>query len=118
MSPWTAAPPATLELLFARAAQGQAFLLLTGCGAALGLLLQLADGLRRISRPAGTAGELLCALTGAGALLLAAFRTGEGLRGYALLGLLTGLTLYRWGVQPLTRYAARGLQKLFRRRQE
>lgn len=118
MSPWGAQRPATLELLFARAAQGETFLLLAAGGAAAGLLLQLAGLLHRLSRAAGMAADAACVLVCAGLLMLAVFRSGDGLRGYALLGLLTGILLYRAGVQPLTEWAAQGLQKLFRRRQE
>lgn len=118
MSPWAAQRPATLELLFARAAQGEAFLLLTAGGAAAGMLLQLAGAMHRVSRAAGMAADVVCALACAALLMLGVYRTGDGLRGYALLGLLTGLALYRAGVQPLTEGAARRLQKLFRRRQE
>lgn len=108
----------TLEVLFARAAQGQAFLLLAAGGAALGGLLQLAGLLHRVWRPAGMAADVLCALGAALLLLWAAFVTGSGLRAYAVLGLLVGLALYRAGVQPMVRGAARMAQKLFVRRQE
>ncbi|MBQ7849329.1 MAG: hypothetical protein IJ343_06350 [Clostridia bacterium] len=118
MSAWSGQRPATLELLFARAAQGDIFLLLAAGGAAVGLLLQLAGLLHRVCRPAGMAADVLCALIPAAMLLYAAFRSGDGLRGYALLGLFTGVLLYRTGVQPVTEQAARMLQKLFRRRQE
>lgn len=108
----------TLEVLFARAAQGRAFLLLAAGGALLGGLLQAAGLLHRAWRVAGLAADALCVLTAAGLVLWAAFVTGSGLRAYALLGLLVGLTLYRAGVQPLAAGAVRLVQKLFRKRQE
>lgn len=108
----------TLELLFARAGQGQSFLLLAAGGAVWGLLLQLAGALRRMWRPLGMAADVLCALAAGAMLWWAAFRSGSGLRGYALLGLLTGLTLEWAGLRPLLSGMARAVQKLFLRRQE
>lgn len=108
----------TLEVLFARAAQGQAFLLLAAGGAALGGMLQLAGLLHRLWRPAGMAADVLCALAAGCMLLGAAFVTGSGLRAYALLGLLVGLALYGAGVRPVVCGTARLVQKLFIKRQE
>ena len=108
----------TLEALFARAAQGQAFLLLAGGGVALGALLQLAGALHRVWRMAGLAADVLWVLGAAALVLYTVFQAGTGLRLYALLGLLTGLALYRAGVQPLVSAAARRMQKLFPPRQE
>lgn len=107
-----------LETLFARAAQGQAFLLVAAGGVLLGLLLTGAGALYRISRAAGMAADALCALLGAGLVLGAAFFAGDGLRLYALLGLLMGVLLCRAGLCPLAEGIAHGLQKLFRKRQE
>ncbi len=91
----------TLEVLFARTEQVRAFLLLAAGGAVLGALIQLAGWLHRGWRMAGLAVDALCA-TAAGAMLLGvAFVTGTGLRAYALLGMVTGLTLYWLGVQPV-----------------
>lgn len=108
----------TLELLFARAAQGHTFLLLAAGGAALGLLLQLSGALQRVCRPLGMALDALCALGAGGLVWWTALETGSGLRGYAALGLLTGLTLYASGIGPLVTGMGRRLQKLFRPRQE
>lgn len=110
--------PASLEVLFARAAQGQAFLMLAAGGVALGLLLQMAGFLHRVNRAAGAAADVLCALAAVGMVLGAALATGSGLRAYALLGLLVGLTLYRAGLQPLLGTVLRGAKKVFARRQE
>lgn len=108
----------TLEVLFARAAQGQVFLMLAAGGAALGALLQLAGLLHRRWRAAGMAADGLCVLAGTALVLLAVFRAGSGLRAYGLLGLLTGIALYRAGVQGLLEVLCRLVQKLFRTRQE
>lgn len=104
----------TLEMLFARAAQGRAFLLLTAGGVLLGLLMQGAGLLHRLWKPAGMAADVLWALAAAGLTLYAAFLAGSGLRAYALLGLCVGLALYRAGLLPLLCGAGRLLQKLFR----
>lgn len=103
----------TLELLFARAAQGRVFLLLTAGGAALGLLLQLAGLLHRWNRFAGMAADALWAFSAGALVLLTALYTGTGLRMYGLLGLLIGLALYRAGVYPLVRGLAGLVQKMF-----
>lgn len=113
----TAPRTGTLEVLFARAAQGRTFLLMAAGGAALGLALQAAGLLHRRSRTAGAAADILCAVLGA-ALLLKSVQVGGGLRGYALLGVVLGLLLYRAGVQPLIAGLLRAAKKLFPRRQE
>lgn len=114
----TAAPrTGTLELLFARAAQGQTFLLMAAGGAALGVLLQAANLLHRRSRAAGAAADVLFALLAA-ALLMLSVRMGGGLRGYALLGVLLGLALYRAGAEPLVTGLMQVAKKLLPVRQE
>lgn len=113
----TAPRTGTLEVLFARAAQGRTFLLTAAGGAALALVLHAAGLLHRRSRIAGTAADVLFALLALGLLLLSV-QTGGGLRGYALLGLLLGLTLYRAGVQPLAEALLRAVKKLLPARQE
>ena len=108
----------TLEVLFARAEQVRAFLLLVAGGAALGAILQLAGWLHRMWKPAGLAADALCAAA-AGALLLgAALLTGSGLRAYAVLGAALGIILYRLGVQPVMEGIARYGRKITRRTQE
>ena len=95
----------TLEVLFARAEQGRAFLLLAAGGALLGALLHAAGWLHRAWKPAGMAADVLCAMTAGVMLLGGAFLTGSGLRAYAVLGLLVGTALYRAGVQPVVEAA-------------
>ena len=109
---------AALEVLFARAGQGRCFLLLTAGGLLLGAAATLAGRLYRRGRLWGMAADGMTALLGAAMLLAALFLSGEGLRLYALLGLLLGAALWRSGVQPLLDALTGGLQKLFRRRQE
>lgn len=107
-----------LEMLFARAAQGRIFLLVAAGGVLLGLLLTGAGALYRVSRAAGMAADVLCALLGAAMVLGAAFLSGDGLRLYALLGLVTGVLLCRAGLCPLGAWTLRAAKKLFGRRQE
>lgn len=107
-----------LEMLFARAAQGRVFLLTLTGGLLLGAIAALGGWLHGRSRLLGAAADVLCALLAAGMMLAAAFMAGDGLRLYALLGLLLGALLYSAGVTPLLRAAFSGVQKLFRRRQE
>lgn len=97
----------TLEVLFAQAAQGRTFLLLTLCGAALALGVQLAGFLHRKNRWLGMGADLLCAagLTLAAAHIL--LRSGAGLRLYGLLGLCIGAGLYTGGVAPLMVWVSR-----------
>lgn len=103
-----------LEVLFARAAQGQVFLLLLLGGAVLGLLTLPAGALYRRSRWMGLAAQALCVALAGGLLLGGMLLAGEGLRGYALLGLLLGMALSRAALQLL----AGCVQKIFHPRQE
>ena len=64
------------------------------------------------------AADGLCAALAAAMLLGAAFLAGDRLRGYALLGLIIGVLLWRTGLCPLLTGGWRGVQKLFRKRQE
>lgn len=97
----------TLELLFAAAAQRRTFLLMGLLGAAMALLIHLNGCLHRASRPLGMAGDLLIAglfaLAGAQIIL----GSGEGLRGYGLLGLLIGGALYLGGVAPAVEWVGK-----------
>lgn len=87
----------TLEVLFARAGQGQTFLRLVVCGLIYGAI---ADGCLTLKGrcPALTplwgvaAGLSLAAL-----VLPVMLLSGEGMRLYGLLGLVIGLTLYASG---------------------
>ena len=90
-----------LEALFARAEQGRIFLLLLPGGMALGALFTLGGRLRRYGRVLSWAADALCALLAAALMWAAAFLGGDGLRLYALLGLLLGAALWRAGIQPL-----------------
>ena len=102
----------TLEVLFAREAQVQCFLLMACAGAAL---IHLAGWLHRAQKAAGMAADLLCGALAAGAGLYAALATGSGVRLYGLLGLAVGALLYLMGAAPLVRAATRLAQKMFPR---
>ena len=102
----------TIEVLFAKEGQCRTFLAMVLLGAGMGLLIHLAGALHRRSAALGMAADLLIAALlawAAGQLLLAG---GEGLRGYALLGLCIGAGLYTAGVAP----AADRLLKRLRRK--
>ncbi len=101
----------TLEALFARSAQGEAFLLLTVCGAGLGALIQLSGAVQHRHRFLGMVSDALTATLLTLSVLLIALRTGAGLRLYALLGLIIGLTLYLAGVWPVMRVLGRSLRR-------
>ncbi len=88
----------TLEVLFARQAQGEAFLLMAALGLALGALLQGAGAVNRHHRLLGMAADLLIAVLLTAAILVIALMTGTGLRLYALLGLCIGAALYLAGI--------------------
>ena len=96
----------TLEALFSQAAQGRTFLLLTLCGAAAALLIQLAGFLHRLNRLTGMAADLLCVLCLTAALARILLESGSGLRLYGLLGLCIGAALYTAGLAPAVRWIA------------
>lgn len=102
----------TLEVLFAAAAQRRTFLLMGLLGAALALMIHLGGSLHRKSRLLGVAGDLLTAaifsLAAAGILR----HSGEGLRGYGLLGLCIGGALYLGGAAPAVDWLAGFLRKI------
>lgn len=104
-----------LENLFAQAAQEQTFLWLTAGGFGLGLLVQAACALRRVSRVAGLAGDVLTALAAGALLLWVLTRFGGGLRAYGLLGLLIGLLLYFAGVSRLVSALGTGVAGILRK---
>ena len=97
----------TLEVLFAQASQGRTFLLMVLCGAAMGLLVQLAGFLHGVNRFLGMAADLLCALALALALGWILLGSGEGLRLYGLLGLFIGGVLYAAGPGPVVGWIGR-----------
>lgn len=90
-----------LETLFARAGQERVFLLLTAGGLALGALAQGTEWLRRRFRRAALLWDGVTVITALALVLLALLTGGEGLRAYALLGLIIGLLLYYAGVHTL-----------------
>lgn len=97
----------TLEVLFAQAAQGRTFLLMTLGGAALALGVQLAGFLHQRSRWLGMGADLLLA---AGMTLTVAhilLRSGAGLRLYAVLGLCIGAAVYMGGLAPAVGWVGR-----------
>ena len=104
----------TLEVLFAQAEQQRVFLLMAAGGVGMALLLQVAGWLHRASRPAGLTADALCGIAGMALALYAGVVAGGGLRSYAALGLLTGLALYRAGLQSLAEALLRLTQKLFK----
>ena len=95
----------TLEVLFAQAAQGRTFLLMTLCGAVMALLVQLAGFVHRRSRFLGMGADLLCAAALALTMGHILLRSGAGLRLYALLGLCIGAGLYAGGLAPVVGWA-------------
>ena len=96
-----------LENLFAQAAQGRTFLMMCACGLLLGAMLHLSRALRRKRPWLGNAVDLLAALLLGGVALIVLMSSGDGLRGYALLGLLLGAALYQAGLSRLLSALAR-----------
>lgn len=93
----------TLELLFAQAGQVRTFLLLTQCGALLGVLICLGGALRRLRPWLGAAMDVLSGFLLAAACGQVLLCSGEGLRLYGLLGLCIGgaasCALLSWAAQ-------------------
>ena len=96
-----------LENLFAQAAQGRTFLMMCVCGLLSGAMLHLSRALRRRRTWLGNAVDLLAAILLGGMALGVLLRSGGGLRGYALLGLLLGAALYQAGLSRLVSALAR-----------
>lgn len=107
-----------LENLFARAAQGQAFLWLMVCGLLLGLLLHLSAAVHRGHPWLGLLCDLIFALCAGSMALMVLLRFGGGLRAYGLLGVLVGLLLYFAGLSRLLEGAARRFSRLMARREK
>ncbi|MBQ8556820.1 MAG: hypothetical protein IJ438_13255 [Clostridia bacterium] len=105
----------TLEVLFAREMQTQAFLLMTAAGVVIAGLVQLAGFLHGVNRAAGVMADALCAMAAAAAVMHIAMQTGGGLRGYGLLGLCIGAVLYSLGAAPVINGTARLVRKIIRR---
>ena len=87
-----------LENLFAQAAQGRTFLQMCVCGLLLGAMLHLSRTLRGVRPWLGNLVDAAVAVLLGGSALWVLLGSGEGLRGYALLGLLIGAALYQAGV--------------------
>lgn len=102
----------TLEVLFAKAAQGRTFLLMVLLGALLGLGIQLAGLLHRRGSLPGMAADILCAVGLALALCQVLLQSGEGLRLYGLLGLCIGGALYAAGIAPAAGWIIRRIRRL------
>ena len=100
-----------LENLFAQAAQGRTFLLMCVCGLPLGAMLHLSRALRGWKPWLGAVADAAAAILLAGMVLGVMLGSGEGLRGYALLGLLLGTALYTAGLS----HVMTGLGRLMRR---
>ena len=105
-----------LEALFAKQGQEQAFLALALCGWALVLLLHAGRWIRRRHRMASIVWDVLTALAGLAMTLTVLLHLRTGLRGYGLLGLVTGLVLYLAGaffvVEGLFRLIAWAAEKI------
>ena len=82
----------TLEVLFAQQGQAETFLRMVLLGAAFALALTL-GGAWRHRHGLSDAADVLCALMLTLAALIVLIHSGEGLRLYALLGLLLGAVL-------------------------
>ena len=103
----------TIELLFAKAAQGRTFLLMLLCGGALACGVHVAGYLHRRATLWGTVADILCALGLALALCQVLLQSGEGLRLYGLLGLCIGAAMYTAGIAPMMRWISKGLSRPF-----
>lgn len=105
-----------LEALFAKQGQEQAFLALALCGWALGFLLHAGRWIRRRHRVLSMLWDVLTALAGLAMTLAVLLHLRTGLRGYGLLGLVTGLVLYLAGaffvVEGLFRLMAWAAEKI------
>lgn len=101
----------TLEVLFAKAAQGRTFLLMVLLGALLALGIQLAGLLHRRRPLLGMAADVLCAVGLALALCRVLLQSGEGLRLYGLLGLCIGGVVYTAGIAPAVGWVERRINR-------
>ena len=102
----------TLEVLFAQQGQAETFLRMVLLGAAFALALTLGGAWRR-KRGLSAMADVLCALMLTLAALVVLIQSGEGLRLYALLGLLLGAALWETGVRRILRWMIRRLKKSF-----
>lgn len=103
----------TLEVLFAQQGQAETFLRMVLLGAAFALALTL-GGAWRHRHGLSDAADVLCALMLTFLALLVLIHSGEGLRLYALLGLLLGAVLWETGIRRIFRWIGKRLKKIFR----
>lgn len=98
----------TLEVLFAQQGQAETFLRMVLLGAAFALALTL-GGAWRHRHGLSDAADVMLTL----AALLVLIHSGEGLRLYALLGLLLGAVLWETGIRRIFRWIGKRLKKSF-----
>ena len=101
----------TLEVLFAQQGQAETFLRMVLLGAAFALALTLGGAWRH--RHGLSDAAVLCALMLTFLALLVLIHSGEGLRLYALLGLLLGAVLWETGIRRIFRWIGKRLKKSF-----
>ena len=94
----------TLEVLFAQQGQAETFLRMVLLGAAFAW---------RHRHGLSDAADVLCALMFTLAALIVLIHSGEGLRLYALLGLLLGAVLWETGIRRILRWIGKRLKKSF-----
>lgn len=102
----------TLEVLFAQQGQAATFLRMVLLGAAFALALTISGAWRR-KRGLSGATDVLTALLLTAAALVVLVHSGEGLRLYALLGLLLGAALWETGLRRIFSWIAKRLKKTF-----
>lgn len=100
----------TLEVLFAEQGQAACFLQMVLCGFTGAALLSL-GGLWAKRRCLQCLWDVLLVAVMTLAVAVVLLQGGEGLRLYALLGLLLGAALYEAGIHPLLRRVAGLLKK-------
>ena len=102
-----------LETLFAHAVQKEIFLLALRWGVALGAVGQGLNWLRRCMPALRWMCDVLLAASGAAMLLGVTLHSGDGVRLYALLGMLLGVLLYTAGAGRVLEAAGRSLHKIY-----
>ena len=102
----------TLEVLFAQQGQAETFQRKVLLGAATPLP-QTLGGAWRHRHGMADAADVLCALMLTFLALLVLIHSGEGLRLYALLGLLLGAVLWETGIRRIFRWIGKRLKKSF-----
>lgn len=102
----------TLEVLFAQQEQAATFLRMVLLGAAFALCFTI-SGVWRRKRALSDAADVMAAMLLMGAALLVLLHSGEGMRLYALLGLLLGAALYEAGLRRILIWMGKQLKKIF-----